>query len=100
MEERIELAGLTTSEVAKAAQIDARTLRDLMSGRRWPRATVRQGVEDALGWPRGEILRQARDGLEALAVYTDAELAAELLYRIRRRDATSGDSAQLASEVP
>lgn len=88
--ERIERLGYTVPEVANASKIDARSLRALIAGQRWPTVAIRSRVEDAIEWPRGEILRQARDGLEALAVFTDAEIAAELLLRIRRRDATEG----------
>lgn len=84
--ERAELLGMTQVVLARRAGVDRKTLRALIAGNRWPTVTVRGRLEDVLEWPRGEILRQARDGLEALAVYSDYELASELARRARARE--------------
>lgn len=88
--ERIERLGKTVSQIADECNVDARTVRALVTGSRWPTVAVRNVIEDAIDWPRGEILRQARDGLKALAVFSDAELVAEVLQRIRRRERQDG----------
>lgn len=84
--EQIENTGRTAAEVARVAGIDVKTLRALLTGARWPRAQVRNRIEEALGWPRGEIARRGRDGLASLHGYSDRELLSELLARARMRD--------------
>jgi len=88
---RLETLGRSVEEAARSSKIDARTLRALIAGSRWPTTSIRSSIEDEIEWPRGEIARQARNGLEALAVFTDAELAAELLHRARAREQQGSD---------
>lgn len=82
----MEGRGLTAAAVAKDAEVDVKTVRALIAGSRWPTAAVRTRVELALDWPTGELARQARNGLEALSGFSDAELAGELLHRARVRE--------------
>lgn len=79
--ERIERLATTPTALARDAGIARRTLRLFLSGERWPGVGVRTSLEQALGWPLGELARQARDGIEALAAYTDDELRDELRRR-------------------
>lgn len=83
--ERIELLGRTSGIVARDCGVDPKTLRTFMSGRRWPRVDVRNAIEDALSWPRGEIVRHARGGVESLRGYSERDLLAELSWRAERR---------------
>jgi len=50
---------MTQAQLADAAKVDAKTLGDLIRGRRWPIAKSRARIEEALGWPPGEIARIA-----------------------------------------
>lgn len=84
--ERMEGRGLTTAVVAQDAEIDPKTVRALASGSSWATVAVRTRIEAAVDWPTGELARQARNGLEALAGFTDAELAGEILHRARQRE--------------
>lgn len=88
--QRINVRSTTIAAVAKSAQIDPRTLRALITGTRWPTSGVRRRIEKALGWAGGELMRQAQDGLPALAAYSDDQLLAELLHRARQRQRATG----------
>lgn len=50
---------MTQNQLAAAAQVDAKTVGDLIRARRWPIAKSRGRIEAALGWPPGEIARIA-----------------------------------------
>jgi transcriptional regulator with XRE-family HTH domain len=59
VEARLGALGMTQAQLADAAKVDAKTLGDLIRGRRWPIAKNRARIEEALGWPPGEIARIA-----------------------------------------
>lgn len=66
-ERRVEL-GLSQAALAKAASVDAKTLRSLERGERWPQDANRAKIERALGWRPGalEILYEEETPLELL----------------------------------
>lgn len=82
VEMRMRELGLNGHSLARAAQVDDKTIRNLLHGVKWPQLHTRRQVEDALRWPPGEIARRAlhEEGLEA---YTVTELWAELERRLR-----------------
>lgn len=86
VEDRMNLQGLTVGDIARECNVDTRTIRGLIGGTRWPTVAVRSSVERLLGWQEGEIYRQAQDGMQALNGFSDAELAAEILHRARKRE--------------
>ena len=55
-------AGLTNSDLARAARVDIGTVNDFLSGSRWPRLTTLGKLDEALGWEVGSIDRTARGG--------------------------------------
>jgi transcriptional regulator with XRE-family HTH domain len=59
VEARLGALGMTQAQLAATAKVDAKTLGDLIRGRRWPIAKSRARIEEALGWPPGEIARIA-----------------------------------------
>lgn len=80
--------GLSQDDLAARAGIDPKTLRDLETGKRWPRAKTRTAIEDALDIETGDLLRLAEGGMPApdrrdLLLNLIYERAAEL-----RRDPT------------
>lgn len=81
---RINELGSTVPKIAAKAGVSANTLRRLIRGVTWPNDDSRQRITGALGWPRGEISRQAvvRDG--QLDQWTTSELLKEVLRRIDR----------------
>lgn len=54
-----DLGARTQLEMAGKAGIDVQTLRDFLSGRRWPQYRTLDKLEDALGWEPGHIRRTA-----------------------------------------
>jgi hypothetical protein len=48
---------------------------------------VLRRIEQALGWPAGEVARRGRDGVESLRGYSERDLLAELQWRFRQLDA-------------
>jgi transcriptional regulator with XRE-family HTH domain len=53
--------GMTLQNLADEAGVFVGTVRDFLSGGRWPRARSLWKIEDALGWQRGRIATIARD---------------------------------------
>ena len=76
-------SGMTPGELASRAGVDERTIYSLLNGRRWPSKENRDRIEQALGWPVGELWRQAVNGHEALGCFTDRDLLHELVARAR-----------------
>lgn len=60
---RLEL-GLQQADLAAQAKVDPKTLRSLEKGERWPRASSRSKVEDALDWPAGALDRMLAAAME------------------------------------
>lgn len=85
--ERIADRSLSIIETARAADVDPKTLRALINGTRWPTAHVLRRIETALSWPAGEIVRRGRDGVKSLRGYSERDLMAELMWRLRQLDA-------------
>lgn len=56
--------GMDRAELADAAGIDPKTLYNLEVKGRWPIAVTRARIEEALGWPSGEIERIASQAPE------------------------------------
>lgn len=54
-----DLGARTQIEMAAKAGIDVQTLRDFLSGSRWPQYRTLEKLEDALGWEPGHIRRTA-----------------------------------------
>lgn len=50
--------------MADAADVDAKTIRSLVSGERWPQLLQRDRIETALGWEPGTLQNMA-DGVYA-----------------------------------
>ena len=84
---------LTVPELARRAGVDPDTVQTLLSGKRWPRATTRNQICQALDWPLGEIARRAVARPE-LSEFTLSELADEVCRRIKaqEREAASGNA--------
>ena len=71
---------LTYQLLADLAKVHVDTVRDLITGRRWPRPGKQWQIEDALGWERGRIAALARDGeLEMAGGAPEAEADSDLL---------------------
>lgn len=70
----------TAPAVARRAGIDARTLRNLINGKRWPRQSALDRLNEALHWPAGEIGRRAEARSE-LKHFSNRELIDELCRR-------------------
>lgn len=81
---RMTSLGLTPADVARAAHVDQRTVRRLIAGTHFPSTRICNALCEALGWPVGELWRQAVGGHEAMAVYTNRDLLHELVARARR----------------
>lgn len=82
---RFEL-GMSASALAKLAEVDAKTLRSLERGERWPQDVSRAKIEAALGWVAG-ALDALRDGAALPDVLRDDEFVAG-------GDATPGPSGR------
>ncbi|WP_087485517.1 helix-turn-helix domain-containing protein [Brachybacterium massiliense] len=54
VEQRVQL-GLSQASLATEAGVDAKTLRSLERGERWPHDTSRAKIERALGWAEGTL---------------------------------------------
>lgn len=83
--DRLAARELTITDASQKAGIGARTLGALIAGERWPTAETRRRLEDALGWPEGELVRRARGERPSLSAYTNLELLAELMQREREK---------------
>ena len=57
--------GLTQRALAEQAGVDAKTLRDLLDGKRWPQAVTRGRLEQALGWTYGQLEDLAEGRVDA-----------------------------------
>lgn len=53
---------MTQQELADRAGIDVKTIGSLETRDRWPIARTRARIEEALGWPDGEMTRLAEEG--------------------------------------
>lgn len=95
--------GLTQQELAERADVDPKTVGDLLRARRWPIARTRARVEKALGWEAGELDRIRRDQPDAPLIPPDLQRRIDLLsrdereYVIERLTRRRGDSAAEAS---
>lgn len=87
----------TQAKLAKAAEVDAGTLSDFLSGKRWPHPDTLDRLERALdlapdtvqGWADGrdpETSQDVPDGT-SLADASELDLVLELLARVRSRAA-------------
>lgn len=54
-----DLGARRQADMAAKAGIDVQTLRDFLSGRRWPQYRTLEKLENALGWEPGAIRRIA-----------------------------------------
>jgi transcriptional regulator with XRE-family HTH domain len=54
--------GMTQQDLAREAKVDAKTIGNLETRGKWPIARTRARIEEALGWPDGEMTRLAADG--------------------------------------
>lgn len=61
VEDALRAAGMTYANFADEAGLSVDTVRDFITGQRWPRARKQWQMEDALGWPRGRIDTIARE---------------------------------------
>lgn len=85
VDDRIGEMASNPTAVARAAHVDPKTVRSLISGEHWPSDAVQERLERVLRWrPGGLHARSVRGGTDgALDALTDSELAAELLRRIQ-----------------
>ncbi len=80
--------GVETNEgFAKRAGVDPQTLGDFLAGRRWPRRSTIDKIEEALGLTPGTLAASGEDASTAPAFkrpgdLSDAELVTELSYRL------------------
>lgn len=79
---RISDMGTTVTAVARAAGVAPNTVRAFMNGERWPHRDTRCRLNEALGWPEGEIQRRGIDGDGCLDEFTLLDLAREVCRRI------------------
>lgn len=61
VEDALRAVGMTYANFADEAGLSVDTVRDFITGQRWPRARKQWQMEDALGWPRGRIDTIARE---------------------------------------
>lgn len=54
-------AGLTYQTLADLTGVSVDTVRDFMTGERWPRTSSQWKIEEQLHWPRGRITALARE---------------------------------------
>ena len=71
---------MTQSELGAAAGVTTKTIGNLESRGRWPIARTRAQIEEALGWPSGEMARIAAREEEKQPL-----IPPDLLALIRRR---------------
>jgi len=77
---------MTQSELGAAAGVTTKTIGNLESRGRWPIARTRAQIEEALGWPSGEMARIAAAEEKQLVVPPELlALIPNLLALIRRR---------------
>lgn len=86
----------TQAKMAKASGVDAGTLSDFLSGKRWPHPETLDRLEHALdltadtiqGWADGREPESSQDVPDhaSLAGASELDLVLELLARIRGRD--------------
>lgn len=62
-------------ELAERAGVDIKTINSLEAASRWPQATKRAAIEDALHWRSGSLLRIAEGGEPGDLMTADAEAA-------------------------
>lgn len=86
---------MTQQELADLAGIDAKTIGNLETRDRWPIARTRARIEEALGWPDGEMTRLAEEG-EGPLVPQEVVTAIERAYR---DDPAAGREAVRALEA-
>src|SRR5215813_11370723 len=91
---------LAQEEVARRGRIAVKTVYNFEARGRWPNVITRNRLEEAVGWPLGEIERLAAAPspgldpqlLELASRLTDAE--AEALIRWLRQSRDEGQSSQ------
>ena len=77
---------MTQSELGAAAGVDTKTIGNLEKRGVWPIARSRAAIEQALGWPSGEMERIAAAEEKQLAIPPELlALIPNLLALIRRR---------------
>lgn len=59
VEEARNAANMTRGDLADQAGVSIDTIRDLVSGKRWPWPGSRQRIEQALHWPPGRLTQIA-----------------------------------------
>ena len=77
---------MTQQELARAAGVDLKTIGNLETRGGWPIARTRASIEQALGWPSGELDRIASSGepSDEEAIDRLERSAADLLEQARR----------------
>jgi transcriptional regulator with XRE-family HTH domain len=81
VEDRMAELGITIPMLARKAGVDPTTVRALLRGRRWPRATTRAKIAAVLGWRLDDLIRIAVDGPVSLEAIPTRELLKELCRR-------------------
>ena len=51
----VNALGWTKADLSRRARVDIGTVSDFLDGDRWPQASTRLKLEEALGWPPGAI---------------------------------------------
>lgn len=80
--DRIDDLGLTVPQFAEKAQVHPSTIRALIKGERWLRATTRDRIMRALDWPSAELTRRVWGTRVALEESSTEELVRELCRRV------------------
>lgn len=88
---------MTQQDLADRAGVDAKTIGNLETRGRWPIARTRARIEEALGWPDGEMTRLAGDG-EGPLVPPEVVAVLEHAYRDEPGKAREAVSALEAIE--
>lgn len=82
VEERMRELGMTNAELARRAGVDPTTVRAFLRARRWPHASTRRKLADALGWNVGDAMTVAMQGHVSLETIPTRELILELCRRL------------------
>ncbi len=94
VQEEMDRQGLTLQRLAEMSRVAPVTLRDLISGKRWPWASKRQAIEASLGWEPGRIAQIAREPA-ALPVLEGSSVEESLEALLKRSELTPSRRARV-----
>lgn len=95
----------SNADLASAAGVDPATVGDFLGGKRWPRPATLDRIETALGLTPGTLagLGEEPPPVGAASELSDADLLAELTYRLERQrrelDELKRENDQLRAEA-